>query len=1077
MSVKVAVRVRPFNGREKELNSTLCVGMEGPMTILINPEDQKERPFTFDYSFWSHDGFENDENGYSHAVDPRYADQQRVFDLVGKEVLNNAWEGYHCCLFAYGQTGAGKSYSMVGYGANRGIVPISCEEIFKRIQANTDPTVSFELTFSMQEIYNERIQDLLIPVKDRPKEGLKVREHQKYGVYVDGLSRHPVDSYEAIEEKMEDGAKNRTIGSTLMNASSSRAHTIMTIEFKKIEMINGKKTEKFAVINLVDLAGSEKAGKTGASGDRLKEGCAINQSLSSLGLVISKLADKAMGKKNIVVPYRDSALTRILQNALGGNSKTLMICAISPASDNYDETLSTLRYADQAKKIKNNAVINESEQDKMIRELREENEKLKAMLGNYQPGEGPASTGNNLVDEETMRKFKEMEEQLKANADMMKQYDQTFEEKLAEAKAKHAAMEPQIDKTKPYLLNLNEDPLLSGKILHSLAKEKVLIGRKNVEPVPDIVLGGIGIKAQHAEILNEDGKISISPCDRECGEQLYVNGQKIYEKKELNHNDRIIIGTNSTFLLKLPGHEDESPNADKLRDEQLDWEFAQSELIALMDEEKKLKLDELAKEREKEVESKIKEIENQYQLQKSQNDNNINKQKEEYEKRLLELEEQMKKETEKQKLEIEKREAEKEFKEQMARYEADRLFKEKERERMQKEVQEEATLKRFKEQEKIHLEHKLAKHLSQITEINLIAKELNRDVVFSIKLVYNFVSGAELQLFGGEKSSKTKIQVFVQNKETNHQYVWSLSKFNNRYFMIKDLLEAHYEGGQLPRNNTTEDPFWDPPEARMIAQGFLCMESLGYLIDNPAELHLVTDSGTIGKLNVNLVPLTENGEPMNDDDDIIEDPTELVDKRLDFAIIIEDGELPEKFCRDTYCQYSLLKDDSSFEIYKTNIVQGVSAKPEYRYKKHHSFDNVSERTLNYILNHNLKIQLYGFDVVEEKPAGTEPKKAAGKKGPKLAIETEETEKSGSKGEITENEEFTVKRHGLTPVNASNNDQAKEPRRATFAVNTKLAPATSLNPQIQAAAQQKLAATQQKGPAGKDGKDNKDCNIF
>jgi len=195
-----------------------------------------------------------------------------VFDLVGKEVLDNAWQGYHCCLFAYGQTGAGKSYSMVGYGANRGIVPIACEEIFKRIQANDDPNLSFELTFSMQEIYNERIQDLLIPVKDRPKEGLKVREHQKYGVYVDGLSRHPVDSYEAIESKMDEGAKNRTIGSTLMNASSSRAHTIMTIEFKKIEMINGKKTEKFAVINLVDLAGSEKAGKTGASGDRLKEG-------------------------------------------------------------------------------------------------------------------------------------------------------------------------------------------------------------------------------------------------------------------------------------------------------------------------------------------------------------------------------------------------------------------------------------------------------------------------------------------------------------------------------------------------------------------------------------------------------------------------------------------------------------------------------------------------------------------------------------------------------------------------------------------------------------------------------------
>lgn len=139
--------------------------------------------------------------------------------------------------------------------------------------------------------------------------------------------------------------------------------------------------EKLSVINLVDLAGSEKAGQTGAVGDRLKEGCAINQSLTVLGTCISVLADKAMGKqKKTVVPYRDSNLTRILQNALGGNSKTIMICAVSPANMNYEESMSTLRYADRAKKIVNKAVINESAQDKMIRELKEENEKLRRML-------------------------------------------------------------------------------------------------------------------------------------------------------------------------------------------------------------------------------------------------------------------------------------------------------------------------------------------------------------------------------------------------------------------------------------------------------------------------------------------------------------------------------------------------------------------------------------------------------------------------------------------------------------------------------------------------------------------------
>ena len=161
-----------------------------------------------------------------------------------------------------------------------------------------------------------------------------------------------MDSYAAIDDKMEEGQRNRTIGSTAMNATSSRAHTIITIEFKQVSFFEGKPSEKFSVINLVDLAGSEKSGQTGATGDRLKEGASINLSLTMLGQCISVLAEKSGGKKkNEIVPYRNSSLTRILQNALGGNSKTIMICAISPAFLNYEETLSTLRYADNAKKI------------------------------------------------------------------------------------------------------------------------------------------------------------------------------------------------------------------------------------------------------------------------------------------------------------------------------------------------------------------------------------------------------------------------------------------------------------------------------------------------------------------------------------------------------------------------------------------------------------------------------------------------------------------------------------------------------------------------------------------------------
>ena len=355
--------------------------MPGNNQTIIKDELGREKKFTFDHSFWSHDGFRTLENGYLEPEDDKYADQKYVFETVGKQILDNAWQGYHCCLFAYGQTGSGKSYSMVGYGSNKGIVPISCDEIFKRIALNEDKEKNFEVQVSMLEIYNEKVQDLLIKPDKRPPHGLKIRESKVLGIFVDGLSKHPVTSYDQISKKMDEGYNNRTIGSTLMNATSSRAHTIVTIEFKQVTMVAKKRSEKLSMINLVDLAGSERSGSTGATGDRLKEGCNINKSLLILGNVINCLADKAIGKnKNMLPPYRDSALTRILQNALGGNSKTVMICALSPASINYEETLSTLRYADRAKKIQNKAVINESEHDKMVRLLKEENVNLKQMI-------------------------------------------------------------------------------------------------------------------------------------------------------------------------------------------------------------------------------------------------------------------------------------------------------------------------------------------------------------------------------------------------------------------------------------------------------------------------------------------------------------------------------------------------------------------------------------------------------------------------------------------------------------------------------------------------------------------------
>ena len=354
-----------------------------------------------------------------------------MYKTVGTEILDNAWEGFHCCLFAYGQTGSGKSYSMIGYGANKGIVPIACEEIFKRVEASRSEHKQFEVQVSMLEIYNEKVQDLLIPVAKRSKEGLKIREHKIYGIYVEGLSKHSVDTYEAIQSWMDLGNTHRSVAATEMNANSSRAHTIISIEFKQRETLHGETLEKLSVINLVDLAGSERIEKTGAAGMTLVQATNINKSLTVLGRVIENLADKAVGKgKGTVPPYRESALTRILQNALGGNSKTLMMCAISPATDNYDESLSTLKYADQAKKIQNKAIVNENQTDKMIRELSEENDKLKKMMEHFN------KMGINLMDEEALRRFNEMKSDFHMNAEMMKdalapkelKHEQSFED-------------------------------------------------------------------------------------------------------------------------------------------------------------------------------------------------------------------------------------------------------------------------------------------------------------------------------------------------------------------------------------------------------------------------------------------------------------------------------------------------------------------------------------------------------------------------------------------------------------------------------------------------------------------------
>uniref|UniRef100_A0A8C6MRN6 Kinesin-like protein n=1 Tax=Mus spicilegus TaxID=10103 RepID=A0A8C6MRN6_MUSSI len=355
-SVRVAVRVRPFSQREKNSGSQCVISMHsGSISIRDPKNEERVKTFTFDLTYWSHDGFQKDEDGVLIPSDPasKFAGQSDVFHDIGRGILDSAWQGYNATLLAYGQTGSGKSYSMIGFGTNKGLIPRVCEELFQAIEKqkkNLEPQVMF----SMLEIYNEQIRDLLSRTK--APGGLRVREDQQLGFFVEGLKWVPCENYAQIEKLVEQGSKIRMTASTNMNASSSRSHMLISIQFKQVFLDTA--LTKQSSINMVDLAGSERQRSSGSEGDRLREGSRINLSLTSLGNVISALADLAMGKKVLHIPYRDSVLTKLLQSALGGNSRTTLIAALSPADICYEETLSTLRYAERAKKVRNRAVIN-----------------------------------------------------------------------------------------------------------------------------------------------------------------------------------------------------------------------------------------------------------------------------------------------------------------------------------------------------------------------------------------------------------------------------------------------------------------------------------------------------------------------------------------------------------------------------------------------------------------------------------------------------------------------------------------------------------------------------------------------
>ncbi|XP_075898421.1 kinesin-like protein KIF1B isoform X5 [Nelusetta ayraudi] len=669
-SVKVAVRVRPFNSRETGKESKCIIQMQGNTTIISNPKAPKEpaKTFSFDYSYWSH----------TTPEDPSFASQNLVYNDIGKEMLAHAFEGYNVCIFAYGQTGAGKSYTMMGKQeeGQEGIIPMLCEDLFEKINDDGNKEdLSFSVEVSYMEIYCERVRDLLNP---KNKGNLRVREHPLMGPYVEDLSKLAVTSYTDIADLMDAGNKARTVAATNMNETSSRSHAVFTIVFtqRKHDSETDLSTEKVSKISLVDLAGSERADSTGAKGTRLKEGANINKSLTTLGKVISALAEVSKKKKKSdFIPYRDSVLTWLLRENLGGNSRTAMVAALSPADINYDETLSTLRYADRAKNIKCNAVINEDPNNKLVRDLKDEVSRLKELLRaqglgdildtpigslTASPSSGslcsqPGLQSVTSIQERIMSTpgGEEAIERLKESEKIIAELNETWEEKLRKTEAIRMEREALLaemgvairedggtlgvfsPKKTPHLVNLNEDPLMSECLLYYIKDGITRVGQADAERRQDIVLSGAHIREEHCIFRSErnangDVVVLLVPCERS---ETYVNGKRVEDAIQLRSGNRIIMGKNHVFRFNHPeqarAEREKTPSAETPV-EPVDWTFAQRELLEKQGIDMK-----------QEMEKRLTEMEILYKKEKEEADQLLEQQRLVYESKLQELQKQV----------------------------------------------------------------------------------------------------------------------------------------------------------------------------------------------------------------------------------------------------------------------------------------------------------------------------------------------------------------------------------------------------------------------------------------------------
>uniref|UniRef100_A0A8C2CYE0 plus-end-directed kinesin ATPase n=1 Tax=Cyprinus carpio TaxID=7962 RepID=A0A8C2CYE0_CYPCA len=841
-SVKVAVRVRPFNSREMSKESKCIIQMSGNTTTIINPKAPKEtKSFNFDYSYWSH----------TTPEDINYASQQQVFRDIGEEMLLHAFEGYNVCIFAYGQTGAGKSYTMMGKQEKdqQGIIPLLCEDLFTKINDNnTDNNMSYSVEVSYMEIYCERVRDLLNP---KNKGNLRVREHPLLGPYVEDLSKLAVTSYNDIQDLMDSGNKARTVAATNMNETSSRSHAVFNIIFtqKRHDSDTDNTSEKVSKISLVDLAGSERA-----------EGANINKSLTTLGKVISALA----------------------------------------------EVVSVL-YADRAKQIRCNAVINEDPNNRLVRELKDEVSRLKDLLyaqglgdiiesksvyiSDYKNNNNSGQAVNQRGDLSTVTNAmtgmspspslsalssqagsisnlhdrimfspgsEEAIERLKETEKIIAELNETWEEKLRRTEAIRMDREAQLaemgvamredggtvgvfsPKKTPHLVNLNEDPLMSECLLYYIKDGITRVGREDASRRQDIVLSGHFIKEEHCTFTSTTGPtgeaVILEPCE---GAETYVNGKRVTEPTVLRSGNRIILGKSHVFRFNHPEQarqERERTPCAETPMEPVDWAFAQRELLEKQGIDMKQEMDQ-----------RLQELEDQYRKEREEANNLLEQQRLEYESRLEALQKQE---------------------------EGDQIANVQWTER-----ETELALWAFRKwrcYQFTSLRDLLWGNAIFLKEANAISVELKKKVQFQFVLLTDTLySPLPPDLLPPETAQdrekspfpRTIVAVEVQDQKNGATHYWTLEKLRQRLDLMREMYDraAEVPGNALEDCDsvlTGGDPFYDRfPWFRLVGRAFVYLSNLLYPVPLVHRVAIVNEKGEVkGFLRVAVQAISADEE-------------------------------------------------------------------------------------------------------------------------------------------------------------------------------------------------------------------------